>query len=71
MNRIVTFFHSLLEQTRQIDFLAPLLLRAYLVPVFWVAANNKWNPFDASSSLDNTIAWFANLIGDWGCHFQS
>lgn len=64
MNRIVTFFHSLLEQTRQIDFLAPLLLRAYLVPVFWVAANNKWNPFDASSSLDNTIAWFANP--DWG-----
>ncbi|MCC5797453.1 MAG: DoxX family protein [Methylophaga sp.] len=64
MNRIVNFFHSLLEQTRQIDFLAPLLLRAYLVPVFWVAANNKWNPFDANSSLDNTIAWFANP--DWG-----
>ena len=55
---------SLLDKTRQIDFLAPLLLRAYLVPVFWVAANNKWNPFDPNSSLQNTIDWFAN--SEWG-----
>ncbi len=46
------------------DFIAPLLLRVYLAPVFWVAANNKWNPFDADSSLKNTIDWFANP--DWG-----
>lgn len=52
------------NRSRQIDFLAPLLLRAYLVPVFWVAANNKWNPFDADSSLQNTIDWFTNP--DWG-----
>ena len=56
--------HKLLNSTRQVDFLAPLLLRLYLAPVFWVAANNKWNPFDADSSLENTIAWFANP--DWG-----
>jgi uncharacterized membrane protein YphA (DoxX/SURF4 family) len=54
----------LLNKTRGVDFLSPLLLRLYLAPVFWVAANNKWNPFDADSSLDNTIAWFANP--DWG-----
>jgi uncharacterized membrane protein YphA (DoxX/SURF4 family) len=54
----------LLNKTRAVDFLSPLLLRLYLAPVFWVAANNKWNPFDADSSLDNTIAWFANP--DWG-----
>ncbi len=53
-----------LDKTRSVDFLAPLLLRLYLVPVFWVAANNKWNPFDADSSLENTINWFANP--DWG-----
>lgn len=47
-----------------IDFLGPLLLRIYLVPVFWVASNNKWNPFDGDSSLDNTIEWFGNP--DWG-----
>lgn len=56
--------HKLLNKTRSVDFLAPLLLRLYLAPVFWVAANNKWNPFDADSSLENTIAWFANP--DWG-----
>ncbi len=55
---------SMLDKTRAVDFLAPLLLRAYLVPVFWVAANNKWNPLDPDSSLQNTINWFANP--DWG-----
>jgi uncharacterized membrane protein YphA (DoxX/SURF4 family) len=55
---------NLLDKTRGVDFLAPLLLRIYLAPVFWVAANNKWNPFDSGSSLENTIAWFANP--DWG-----
>jgi len=49
---------------KRIDYIAPLLLRVYLVPVFWVASNNKWNPFDSDSSLDNTIAWFGNP--DWG-----
>lgn len=56
--------HSLLDKTRAIDFLAPLALRLYLAPVFWVAANNKWNPLDSESSLQNTIDWFANP--DWG-----
>lgn len=53
-----------LDNTRHADFLAPLALRLYLAPVFWVAANNKWNPFDPSSSLQPTIDWFANP--DWG-----
>ncbi|WP_417541895.1 HvfX family Cu-binding RiPP maturation protein [Methylophaga thalassica] len=58
-----TVFYQL-NKTRALDFIAPVLLRLYLAPVFWVAANNKWNPFDADSSLNNTIAWFANP--DWG-----
>lgn len=56
--------HKLLNETRRADFLAPLLLRLYLAPVFWVAANNKWNPLDPDSSLQSTIDWFANP--DWG-----
>lgn len=64
MKELLRWPQSLLDKTRQIDFLAPLLLRAYLVPVFWVAANNKWNPFDPNSSLQNTIDWFAN--SEWG-----
>lgn len=56
---------EILDKIRKsIDFIGPLLLRIYLVPVFWVASNNKWNPFDSDSSLDNTIAWFGNP--DWG-----
>ncbi len=58
------WLQSILDKTRTVDFLAPLLLRAYLVPVFWIAANNKWNPFDPDSSLQSTIDWFANK--DWG-----
>ncbi len=47
-----------------IDFIGPLLLRIYIVPVFWVASNNKWNPFDSDSSLDSVIQWFGNT--EWG-----
>ena len=47
-----------------IDFIGPVLLRLYLVPVFWVASNNKWNPFNSDSSLDSVIEWFGN--SDWG-----
>lgn len=39
-------------------FLAPLLLRAYLVPLYWTAGMNKLNSFD------DTVAWFGNP--DWG-----
>ncbi|MCI0552240.1 MAG: DoxX family protein [Anaerolineae bacterium] len=56
---------TLLEMIqRHLDFIGPLFLRIYLVPVFWVAANNKWDPFDGESTLQNTIDWFANP--DWG-----
>ena len=64
MCKILQFFHQRLENTKEVDFLAPLALRLYLVPVFWMAANNKWNPFDPDSTLQNTIDWFANP--DWG-----
>ncbi len=47
-----------------VDFVGPLLLRVYIVPVFWVASNNKWNPFDSDSSLDSVIQWFGNA--EWG-----
>ncbi len=49
---------DLLEHSRKLDFLAPLLLRFYLAPVFLIAGLNKYNSFD------NTVAWFGNP--DWG-----
>lgn len=48
----------LLDRSRGLDFLAPLLLRAYLVPVFWMAGMQKFNNFDS------TAEWFGNP--DWG-----
>ena len=49
---------ALLNLSRHADFLAPLLLRLYLAPVFWVAGTNKL------AAMDDTIAWFGNP--DWG-----
>lgn len=44
--------------SRYIDFLPALLLRLYLVPIFWMAGTKKW------ASMEDTIAWFGNA--DWG-----
>lgn len=38
---------DILDKDRDsIDMVGSLLLRACLVPVFWLTANNKGNPFD-------------------------
>ena len=56
---------AILDRIRgNLDFIGPVLLRLYLVPVFWVAGNNKWNPLDEGSSLDSVIEWFGNA--EWG-----
>lgn len=62
--KLANIFQELLNKTRALDFLAPLALRLYLAPVFWMAANSKWDPFDSDSSLQGTIDWFGNP--DWG-----
>ena len=64
MTGFINLINSFIDKLRNLDFLGSLALRLYLVPVFWVAANNKWDPFKEGSSLDNTIAWFGNP--DWG-----
>jgi len=58
MIKILQSATSALDATRRVDFLAPLALRLYLAPVFWVAGMNKVRSFD------NTVAWFGNA--DWG-----
>ena len=50
--------HTLEKVVEAIGFISPLLLRLYLVPVFWIAGTKKL------SSMDSTIAWFGNP--DWG-----
>lgn len=47
MIALINRLQDMFENYRKLDFLAPLALRAYLVPVFWVAGNNKLAHFDA------------------------
>ena len=47
-----------LNLTKKIDFLAPLLMRLYLVPIFWMAGTHKIDGFES------TVQWFGN--DDWG-----
>jgi uncharacterized membrane protein YphA (DoxX/SURF4 family) len=49
---------GLLDRTRAFDFLGPLALRLYLVPIFWMAGTKKWG------SMESTIEWFGNP--EWG-----
>ncbi|TCK18778.1 putative membrane protein YphA (DoxX/SURF4 family) [Thiogranum longum] len=48
----------LLDKTRAFDFLGPLALRLYLVPIFWMAGTKKL------ADMDSIIAWFGNT--EWG-----
>ena len=57
MDKIIQL-QMLLDRTRKADFLAPLLLRLYLAPIFWMAGTSKFNSFE------DTAAWFGN--SEWG-----
>lgn len=56
--RVLDTLQRQLDATRAADWLAPLLLRLYLAPVFWMAG---WNKLMAFSS---TVEWFGDK--DWG-----
>lgn len=58
MRDLIRRLNKPLEFLAFADFLAPLALRLYLVPVFWMAGSNKLQ------SMESTIAWFGNP--DWG-----
>jgi putative oxidoreductase len=49
---------DLVDAARRVDFLGPLALRLYLVPVFWVAGMNKLGGFG------DVVEWFGNA--EWG-----
>lgn len=58
MKSLLNKLHTLLEHTKMFDFLGPLALRLYLVPIFWMAGTKKLGSFDS------TVEWFGNP--DWG-----
>ena len=58
MLKLLNRTQDLLDATRKVDFLGPLALRLYLVPVFWIAGSNKLAGFDS------VVQWFGNT--EWG-----
>lgn len=54
----VDLYRQFLSRIAQADGMAPLLLRLFLVPVFWMAGMHKLMAFD------DTVAWFGN--SEWG-----
>ncbi len=62
MNALVGSYYSIhngiFSRLQYLDGLAPLALRLYLVPVFWMAGTQK------ISGMENTIEWFGNP--EWG-----
>jgi len=58
MTGFLNRLQDLLDTTRAVDFLGPLALRLYLVPVFWVAGVNKLQGFGS------VVEWFGNA--EWG-----
>lgn len=51
------------DRLQLLDGLAPLLLRLFLIPIFWMAGTNKID-LDTLMPFENTVAWFANP--EWG-----
>ena len=51
-------FQQLLDKFRVFDFLGPLALRLYLVPIFWMAGTKKL------ADMDSIVEWFGN--SEWG-----
>ena len=62
MHKLAELYYSIhkaiFPRLQSADGLAPLALRLYLVPIFWVAGTTKLG------GMENTIAWFGNP--DWG-----
>ncbi len=58
MIELVKKAQRLLNASKAVDFIAPLLLRLYLAPIFWMAGTQKFGHFSS------TVEWFGNA--DWG-----
>ena len=62
MNAIAGLYYNIhnfiFPRLQHLDGLAPLALRLYLVPIFWMAGTKKL------AGIDSTIEWFGNP--EWG-----
>jgi uncharacterized membrane protein YphA (DoxX/SURF4 family) len=67
VNTLVEFYYRLhnliFPRLQHLDGLAPLAIRLFLVPVFWMAGTQK------IAGMEQTIEWFGNP--DWGLPFPA
>ncbi len=63
MTTIAHRYHSFRDATlgrlQSLDFLAPLLIRLYLVPIFWMAGSKKID-FSTLMPYESTVSWFGS-----------
>ncbi len=65
VHRLLCYCQWIVHKVNLFDGLAPLLIRLYLAPVFWLAGMQKWQ------HMESTIAWFANPIWGFGFAFPT
>ena len=63
MISIIHFVNTIFDKLRALDFLGPLALRLYLVPIFWMAGTHKID-FSTFMPFESTVSCFGNP--DWG-----
>jgi putative oxidoreductase len=51
-----------IESFKAIDFLAPLAIRLYLVPIFWMAGSSKID-WGTMMPKDSIVQWFGGSLG--------
>ncbi len=54
INSVLQRYQNFLQHFKHLDGMAALALRIYLVPIFWMAGQNKLMHFS------DTVEWFAN-----------
>lgn len=66
MNNIIKQYYCLqtilLDRMDALSGLAPLLIRLYLIPIFWMAGSSKID-FSTFMPYDGTVDWFGGYLG--------
>ena len=57
MKKLMELLCGITQKAQYFSWVAPLMARLYLVPVFWVAGINKYNNFES------TVSWFGAHLG--------
>lgn len=67
MSRVISLLsdlqQSVIDRLQALDGIAPLLIRLFLIPVFWMAGTNKID-METLMPFEATVDWFGNP--DWG-----